>query len=239
MSRYTNHPDWYYKYYDKVFSKEKNYYYEIEQIDAIVSLAGKKVQEVGSGTGEHAIRILAKNPSYLELLDFNRKAINILEGRFKEKNNVKILYENGFGDTVDGIFDVVICMYSIIVQSIETFEELENRLKTIFRRIRKGGYLFFETIDYDICKTIYKEGSQSNIYKNANDEVIIKTEYSENKINFIYSGKLDNQKISYKVSLFNLNKKQLLDFFTLNNISDNGFISLDKSNRRQLIFARI
>ena len=60
------HPEWYYKYYNKIFGTRK-YFSEISIINNLSPFYGKSVLEIGAGTGMHAEHILAFKPQKLSL----------------------------------------------------------------------------------------------------------------------------------------------------------------------------
>ena len=226
------HPDWYYKYYGQVFTLGREYDNEVNQINRLAQLEGKKIQEIGAGTGEHSFRLLAKDPSYLQLVDFDVEAVDILQGMFKDKCNVDIIHGDGFGESVNGIFDVVICMYSIVVQLVNTLEELNHRLDVLIDRLTKGGYFFVEVVDYDICKKIYEVCNQSCLFTDEQNEVMVRAEYSPSKLHFVYSGELDRKNILYRVSLLRLNRTDLIEVLESKCLADYGILNLDTRGRR-------
>lgn len=232
------HPDWYYKYFNEVFSCSKGYDAEITHISHITVLKDKRVQEIGSGTGEHARQLLQESIAYLELVDADAHAIQILERRFAREKNIEIRHQDGFGNFHGDPFDVIICMYSIILVAINDMDDLGKRLDTLLQRLKTGGTLFFEIIDYDVCMRVFRDGSQNNVFRRGTDEVNVTSRYSTNHLHFIYDGQLEGEHISYRVSLLKLNKTSLLALLRSKNLSSYGCIDLDQSGRRLLAFTK-
>ena len=233
------HPNWYYSRYDKILAYGRNYDDEVDKINSICCLKDKDVQEIGSGTGEHAIRLLHKEVGCLELLDFDRKAVAILKDKFRSFANVNVIEEDGFTSLCQSHFDTVICMYSIILLSLNTLEELKQRITVLLRRLNEGGTFFFEVVDYDVCKKVHKEGDETVLYSDGSDVVKVRSEYSSNKTHFLYSGRLEGKRVMYDVGLLRLSKKELVDLLTSIELRACGCISLDASERRLLAFAQI
>lgn len=232
------HPDWYFKYFDKIFSRKAGYDFEIQLIKQISSLNSKRVLEIGSGTGEHARRLLNENIEYIELVDFDPVSIDILKREFASRASVKIRIADGFEDGLWDQYDLVIVMYSIILLNIEHPQALSHRLDTLLQRLSNEGVLIFEVVDRDISAAIYKEGDCSVLFDNGKDNITVKSSYSKNKLNFTYFGQLDNKKVEYRASLIAISKTQLFSILSEKPVSDYGSINIDDFGRRLLVFAR-
>lgn len=233
-----NHPEWYYKYYNRVLTTRRDYDNEINLIDKVVGLKGKRVQEIGAGTGEHSVRLLSKEVSCLELVDFDPAAAEILKCRFRMNGNVSIRCADGFSRIGNQRYDVIVCMYSVILLSAVSIQELYRRFEALVRRADSGGHIFFEIVDYDICLATFQENVEANLYKNGINEVNVRTDYSEKQLSFVYTGKLDGKEIHYTASLLRLNRRDLLEFLRSKEKSEVGCIDLDGLQRRILVWVR-
>ena len=229
------HPNWYYQYYDLIFSKNKQYIQEIGLINNIYSLGSKTIQEIGSGTGEHAYELLQKDIRSLHLMDIDPKSVAILENRFSDQPNVKISIQNGFDSELRGKYDAVICMYSIILLGIDRIESLNKRIATLLSRVKLSGFLFFEIVDCDVSRIIFPEKSISTIYQKDNDFVKIESRYMDSTFDYIYFGMIDNQSINYKVSLLSINTKTIRDIIESMGIQKYTIIDLGNDERRLLV----
>ena len=233
-----NHPDWYFKYFDKIFSRKAGYDFEIQQIGKLCSLDNKRIQEIGSGTGEHARRLLTKNIEYLELVDFDPTSIQILRQEFASEPSVNIRFADGFNDGVSDSFDLIILMYSIILLNIEHLQELSHRVDILLKRLNNKGRLIFEVIDRDISASVYREGDSTVLFNKGNEKVSVKSSYSKDKLHFIYYGQLENKSIHYRASLLAVNKNQLFSMLKEKPISEFGSVSLDAFGYRLLVFIK-
>lgn len=232
------HPDWYFKYFNEIFSRKEGYDYEIQLIKQICSLYLKSILEVGAGTGEHARRLLNENPKYIELVDIDPNAIDILKDKFADMDFVKIRLANGFEGGSWGHYDLVIVMYSIILLDIQDIEGLSLRLDILLRRLSGGGTLIFEIVDKDVSATVYKEGDSSVLYEDGENNVTIRSSYSKNTLDFVYSGQLDAMRVHYKASLLAIGKSELFSTLETKSITDYGCVSIDDLGRRLLVYAR-
>lgn len=232
------HPDWYFKYYNQIFAKNKKYKYEIDLIDNKFPLKDKSVQEIGSGTGEHASQLLKKDIESLHLLDVDLESISILQNRFSDCKKVTISKQDGFDSKLKGKYDVVICMFSIILLDIEKTESLIKRIKVLLNRVKRTGYLFFEIVDCGVSKIIYPEKSISTIYTKNNEFVKIESRYLQNTFEYIYFGTLENQRINYKVSLFSTNVTTIRSIIESMEIEEYKIFYLESDERRCLISIR-
>lgn len=234
----NTHPQWYYKYYDQVMAYRRNYDSEIAHLDTIIALEGKSIQEIGAGSGNHAIRLLKKKPKCLDLVDFDPTAIDILKKKFLLTPCIRILHEDGFLSSTQEKYDVILCMFSIILLSIDCLSELEYRVEVLVNRLNPNGYLFFELVDYDVCKRIHGGSGKNKIFSDQNNVVYIQSAYTNRKLEFEYTGFLDGHTISYKADLMRTNKQDIALMLGSMSISNFGFISLDDCERRLLVYAK-
>lgn len=232
------HPNWYYEHFNDVFTVNKQYDVEVEHITSIHSLKSKRVQEIGAGTGEHAQRILKKDPIHLELVDYDPKSIKILERRFCSDPVVRIQLADGFSDREWDCFDVVISMYSGILLNISDLQALNHRLDILLKRIAGSGLLIFEIVDCDVTMEMRKEGHTTILKESFNQKISVETSYSQNQMHLIYTGCLDNNDIYYRASLLSIDKKTMISILKNKAISDFGTVSLDKYGRRLLVYIK-
>ncbi len=232
------HPGWYFKYYNQIFAKNKKYKFEIDLIDNAFQLKEKSILEIGSGTGEHANQILKKDVGNLHLIDNDLESISILQNRFAKSLNVTISKQNGFDGKLKGKYDVIICMFSIILLDIDSIDSFIKRITALLGRVKREGFLFFEIVDCDVSKKIYPERFVSNIYRNNNDFVNIESRYRKNTFEYIYFGTLENQRVSYQVSLFSINVKTIKNIIESMGIKEWKMFFLETDERRCLISIR-
>lgn len=230
------HPSWYYSNYSKIIARSAaDYAHEIDTISHMVPLHGKKVQEVGAGTGEHASRILQMDVSYLELIDIDIEAFDILQRRYGHEPNVLLRHSDGFATTSDITFDVIICMYSIVLQNISTQSKLERRINHLLQQIAPRGVLFAEIIDCNVSREVYPANSPTTIYKDTNSNVQIQSSYAQEIMTISYSGVLNGVPISYDVSMYATSKDSVVSLLKSLAITDFQLVKLDEYGRRLLV----
>lgn len=234
-----HHPYWYYTNYTKIIARsEEAYDRDVRTISSIEPLKGKHIQEVGAGTGEHAIRLLKYGAASIHLVDTDPEAVKLLNTTFSHLDNAYVIHGDGFALTTPSPFDIIICMYSVILQGIDDMTKLEGRFRHVLSQIKSQGVLFIEVIDYDVSMVVYPPGLVTTVYEDSNSNVQICSHYAPNHITIMYFGKLNDIDISYNVSIFGVTHHSLSRLFQSLNMTDFSFVPLDEHKRRLLVCLR-
>ncbi len=196
----SQHPSWYYRRYDEVFGRGASYESDIRALRTVVETRDRRVQEIGAGSGEHAARLLTAEPRSLELVDYDSTACELLRRRFVAEPRVLVLNANGFQAGASGSHDVVLAMYSIALQ-LSTEDELRHALMAIWGRVSNGGSIAFEIIDVERSRSVYPSGARTEIYKEKNRYLQVWSEYGADRFTVNYGGRIEQDTISYSVSL--------------------------------------
>jgi ubiquinone/menaquinone biosynthesis C-methylase UbiE len=131
------------KYYDEIYaSVGKDYPAEANKVRKFIQKYkqsdGKKLLDVGCGTGVHA-NLLSKHYQ-VEGLDIEKKMLSVAR-----KNHPKIRFQQG--DMVDfklkSKFDIVVCLFSAIGH-VKTKPRLQSAIKNMGRHLLPGGVLLVE-----------------------------------------------------------------------------------------------
>lgn len=225
------HPEWYYKKFDTIFSAEGRCAKDVVSINSLVEIKGKVIQEVGAGTGNHAIEIIKYQPSSLSLIDIDPNSVEILKNRFSKENFITISCRDGLKPReYSKKFDLIICMYSVVQQCIDDFDLF---FISIRESILQGCFFIFEFIDIEISKIIYPSSAKTEIYNKHDGQVYISSTYEGSKTTIKISGILEEYEINYSVTLANLTKNHL--FFAARNTGLTiRFKQLDETGRRCL-----
>lgn len=219
------HPNWYYDFYDEIFGWSRNYRKEITMINDIVSLKNKIVEEIGSGTGKHTEQILKMNPQKLKAIDYDIQAIDLLKMKFKQADNLQIIYGDGF--LRQDSSDIIICLYSILQQTEKSIV-LKERIDCLLNRL--------ETYDCDIfveCIDTNKHKVQefTLIYESGQDYIGIKSEKTDFGVKIVYQGFINNTNAFYEVPICNCP----LNLFTINPKIKYEIFPLTKSGRKRIL----
>ncbi len=131
--------------YDKVYSKGEDRHYtrllfsngkltnDKRAILKAVAWKGKKVLDVGCGTGEVAYRIAQKGASHVLGIDYSKSAITTARSKYQ---HARLSFLQKDLKKVNGIYDVVISM-----GTLEHTDSPFAVLKNLTRHVRKGGSL--------------------------------------------------------------------------------------------------
>ena len=233
MNACYNHPDWYYDKFDKIFYSEHRCIKDIFEINKLVSLSGHTIQEIGAGTGNHAIEILKYEPSKLCLVDVDENAIPFLNKRFNGIENIEIKCKDGLQERDYSGFNINICMYSIIQQYIVKNINLAEFIYLLHTDLQSQGYFIFEFIDQNISSTLYPSGKKNSIYKGGDGYIEVESIYYNSETVILFSGCLDDQIINYSVTLRNIRKSEIEILAEKHNLRVQ-FVALDEHNRRNI-----
>ena len=232
------HPEWYWKYYDLVFGRGNGYDRDCDVFSTCFPLTDAVVQEIGSGKGDHAQRLLDRGVRRMELVDNDKAAICLLNYRFNTDERVSIVEGDGFRIETAMAFDVVLCMYSVAIQKCDTMNALICRINRVVSRLESGGIFAFEVIDYEASQRIYPSAQRSELFNDGHERMFIESHYLESSLQIQYTGVLENAPCSYSVCLLRVTAKELCASIRENTNSYVEIAKLDPSGRRLLIVVR-
>ena len=104
------------------------------QYSLIRKYVGKKLLEIGPGTGTFAKKFFLNNVDELNLSEINIELNKVLVSEFRNNKKVKILSKKI--EDIDDTFDTI-CYFDVLEHINDHEKEIENSLK----RIKKGGHL--------------------------------------------------------------------------------------------------
>lgn len=174
------------KYYDTFYSSKK-YEDEVKLIQSVIrkyKIKGKRILEVGCGTGSHTVILKRKGFSIVGL-DLNREMLEIARKKVK---GVKFVQGNMQNFNLKKEFDIVLCLFSTIHYNT-TYAQLEKTLRNFYKHLRKGGLLIF---DMGFNKERLKPGyftaqtAEEDSISIARVGKTIKTSNTQGKIIFAY-----------------------------------------------------
>jgi len=234
------HPPWYYSHFDSIFGRGASYRREVRQLSALADFSGAHVQELGAGTGNHAAFVLELPLSKLDLVDCDPTAVSILRRRFETFPNVKVQARDGFGRFPARSFDIVYCMFSVVLQGVESARALEQRLIAVRKRLKSTGVFLFEAIDADVSERRFPDSVKSIVYRelSAGDSVAISSHYDSYATTVRYSGFLQERPMEYEARMLRVNRRKLLQIVSGVFGSEASAVGLDKQGRRVLVRAQ-
>jgi SAM-dependent methyltransferase len=130
------------EYYDVFYSK-KDYEKEITFLNkAYGSLSGKKILDIGCGTGTHALLMAQQDPKFIYGFDLSEFMISkaILKNY---DNNVLKFERNDISNVPYTDFDLSISMFNV-VNHIQRVDQVMHFFHEIRKRMKKGGYFIFD-----------------------------------------------------------------------------------------------
>lgn len=116
----------------KFFDQSNNF--RKYQYSLIRKYVGKKLLEIGPGTGTFAKKFFLNNVDELNLSEINIELNKVLVSEFRNNKKVKILSKKI--EDIDDTFDTI-CYFDVLEHINDHEKEIENSLK----RIKKGGHL--------------------------------------------------------------------------------------------------
>ena len=189
----------YAKYYDLLY-KDKDYYNETLYISKIIkkSTKGKKILEIGCGTGSHAIE-LSKKGFQVCGIDNSKQMISAAK---KKTKKLKFKVSDARKFKFEEKFDIILLNFHVI-----NFITNENELKKFFincyRALSKNGILLFDFINLNAVK-ILKPQKKVKVINYKQMKIIRSTSPSFNKL---------NRKLNINFKLKILNKGEKIDEF--------------------------
>jgi len=152
------------KYYDLCYS-DKDYSKETESIKKQLkknNIKGKKVLDVGCGTGTHDF-LLKKQGFEITGIDLNKEMLEIAR---KKSKSIKFLQGDMKDFKLNEKFDVVLCLFSTMHYN-KNQRELNKTMKNLYKHLKKDGILIF---DLSFTKERWKEG-RTNVEHKANNDI--------------------------------------------------------------------
>jgi len=106
---------------------------------------GKRILEIGPGTGQNALFILKQNPEYYVLLDGNDESIKQSKKTLKDNKSsaqIEFIKTDLLEYKSDQLFDIVLC------EGVIPFQENPSKFtKIVSKNVISGGILIITTID--------------------------------------------------------------------------------------------
>lgn len=133
------------RYYDRIYWS-KDYGREVGFVVELLrrrGVIGRRVLEVGCGTGNHTKALTAKGYSVTGV-DISGDVLRIAESKVKRR---AVFVRGDMRDldrAVEGEYDAVVCLFSTVSYN-RTLSELRKTLAGFHRRLAPGGVVVFDT----------------------------------------------------------------------------------------------
>jgi SAM-dependent methyltransferase len=200
------HPWWYYRYYAEIFGKSRDYEADLKILASCFELKNSIIQEIGAGTGNHVEAFLRHGTSYIEAIDIDPEAINLLSGRFYGDPRVSVIQCDGFSDHPLPRKCNLCVVFYCLVQQCRCTEVAMARVKQLITKTNlAGSSLAIELIDVDSHIKANPESKVSLIYRGMDGILEIKTIETSYGVDLHYYGTLLGRSVKYRVPLARIN----------------------------------
>lgn len=159
------------KAWDKLYKNNLIWHRDTKSLPKI--LKGKKVIELGVGTGKTLRAILKQKPKSVLAIDFSENAINKCKLEFSDKN---LILRKGDILTIpieENSFDVIVCYY--ILNNL-TSTEMKRLVKRLDFALKQSGIILFEDF------------AQGDLRQKERKDKIICHFFNEKEVNNLFSG---------------------------------------------------
>lgn len=187
------------KYYDLIYSV-KDYTKETKFLISLIRkyrLKGKKVLEVGCGTGGHAI-FLKKKGFDIVGVDLNKEMLTVAR---KKSKSIKFYQGDMRKFNLKNKFDIVLCLFSTMHYN-QNYQELEKTLKNFHQHMKNNSLLIF---DMGFNEERWRRGHKHTVTNSTKDIDVTRFSISRRVGN---KGILDMAYILYKSNKFYFGKEK-------------------------------
>ena len=171
----------YANYYNLIY-KNKDYQSEVNYVEQLINRyatrSGKRILDVGCGTGYHAI--IFQNKGYDVFgIDLSQKMIDIANINNKKKDSPKFKVIDSTSFDLDQKFDVIISLFHVMSYQCSN-EALESSLLNIYNHLDNSGLFIF---DFWYGPAVLND-KPNNRYKEFEDENLKIIRITESKIDY-------------------------------------------------------
>lgn len=227
------HPWWYFRFFEEIFAKTRNYSHEVSLIKTLFQLNGAVIREIGSGTGNHVAELLRCGISRIDAIDIDPVAITILRNRFALEHRVNVIQKDGFSDDDCVLFDLQLVYYCLI-QQCQSSQIASERVSHMLDLARNGkGGLAIEVIDVDFHLYANLHKKPSEIYRGPDGYLEVETVETDFGMRIQYNGVLLQRSVRYSVPITRIDFAEIIDCY------QQSFrfysIPMSKSGRKKMV----
>ena len=166
------------KIWDELYGSKLTWHYDT---DFSGDVKGKRVLELGVGTGKTLRALIKKDPKEIIAVDFSAKAVN--ESKILESYNVKVIKADATKLPFEDKFDVIVCNY-VLNNMLES--ERKKAVKEMKRLLAENGKIYFE----DFAVGDLRQESGKKVEKNTfvKDNGLICHFFDEEEIKKLFKG---------------------------------------------------
>lgn len=225
------HPNWYYRWFDRVFGVTRDYSRELSVISSKSPLMGRDIDEIGVGLGHHLNEALKYHPRSAVGVDIDADACRHAKARFASDSRVSIVQADGFVRTSQA--SLIYCFYCVPQQSFSLFEATD-RLALLAMHARDGREVWVEVMDVDRHISANLNRPVSEIFRNGDDYLQLRTTASDTGVEIIYFGVMDSKPTEYRVPIAKVDTEMISEVARRAGASTE-YYPLSASNRRVLV----
>jgi ubiquinone/menaquinone biosynthesis C-methylase UbiE len=151
--------------------------------DVHEGLCGKRVLELGCGTGKTLKAILAKKPKKVVAVDFSEIAIRIAAEKFLKEKNLSIVHEDCTDLPFESkSFDIIFCRHVLGAMKLKERKRCVSEMRRI---LVDNGIVFFEDFSSGDLRESGKEVEEKTLQKRNG---IIQHFFTKKEVKGLFSG---------------------------------------------------
>ncbi|MGL4946456.1 MAG: class I SAM-dependent DNA methyltransferase [Cetobacterium sp.] len=215
----------YYKNFSKVYDKFMQHCDYDEWADLVKEkikesgVAGKKLLDLGCGTGETLIRL--KDEFECSGLDLSPDMLTIANKKLKNKG-VKLFVGDMREFNIGEKHDVIVSLFDT-VNHLTSLEDLDDLMKCIYNSLNPGGVYIFDVINRDFINNMFPGGIY---YDDRKDMTIIWEHFIEEDLDIVEAVYFVKNRTGHYEKLKEVYEKKIFEECEIRKITEKNNLNL-------------
>ena len=223
----------YYKNFSKVYDKFMQHCDYNQWADLIKEkieesgVKGKKLLDLGCGTGETLLRL--KDDFECSGLDLSADMLTIANKKLKNKN-VKLFLGDMREFNTGENYDIIVSLFDT-VNHLTSMDDLDDLMKCIYNSLNPGGIYIFDVINREFMDNMFPGGVY---YDDRKDMTIIWEHFREDELDIVEAVYFVKNRAGHYEKLKELYEKRIFEEFEIRKIIEKNnlnLLSIGKNDR--------